>query len=124
MKKEDLWIAVKNKINSKNKIKLTEKNKKSFFLILEQYKRQHGHLPVISQVELEKVPGLTGKIKFLVSLGNVPGILYTPDKKSRKGNSNYFHPTKKGQKLLTDSTGKILIYKGNSSVKKDGWIHD
>ncbi|WP_372365417.1 hypothetical protein [Candidatus Uabimicrobium sp. HlEnr_7] len=105
----------------KKKFKLSDKHKKEFFDSCRQYKNQHGVWP--EKAELQKVPGLDKKINFLVCIGKSKAIFYNSiNKKSRKGDFNYVHPTKE-QYLLTDSKGEVLIYRGKTKMKNDGWLH-
>ena len=113
---QQLWLK------AKKKFKLKQNQKRDFIEHCEQYKRQHGHYPHVENMEKQKIHGLAKEVNFLVSLGEAPAIMYRPGKHSRKGNHNYLHPTKK-QKLLTDKSGKILIYTGKTKMKKDGWLH-
>lgn len=106
----------------KKKFRLSENDKKEFFDACKQYKNQHGTWP--EEAKLQKVPGLSPDIKFLVNMGKSKAIFYNAiNKKSRKGNYNYVHPTK-DQYLLTDAKGEVLIYRGKTRVKSDGWLHD
>ena len=113
-------IADAKEISRKRRIKF---NDKEFRLAVAQFKRQHGHLP--ERISVVKVKGISDKINTLVSLGKTKNMFYTPHKGSRKnpkGNYNYRH--KCDNHLVTDHSGKVLMYVGGSKVKDDGWIHD
>lgn len=116
MTPSEMWPLIKKKY------RLKKSDKKEFIAACKQCKQQHGRWP--EYASLEKVKGLDRNIKFLVCVGQSKAIFYNAiNPKSRKGKHDYIHPTK-NQILLTDASGKVLIYHGETKVKEDGWLHD
>ena len=91
--------------------------KKEFSAALRQYWQQHHALPdSVSKVD---VPGVSEKIKVLVTIGNVKEIRYKPTtKSSRKYPHIYKHRT--DEILVTDASGKYQGFVGNMCTR-DGW---
>lgn len=92
---------------------------------IDQYIRQHHCLP--EEIKKIDVPGLDKKHKIMIHVGESEEILYCPryGRKlgKRGGKIKYVHRTEK-QDLLTDPDGKVLIYRGKTKMKADGWLHD
>lgn len=95
--------------------------KTEFDQALAQYVSQHHTLP--QKMEVVDIAGLDPQVKVVVTVGKVNGIEYTPAAKSRKGDHDYRHDTKK-EFLGTDAQGKMLILFGKTYMSRRGWLED
>lgn len=94
----------------------------TFSKAADTFYKQHYRYP--KKEEIHKIPDLPGvKIPIVTEVGKVDEVIYTPMIGSRKSPYRYRHKMP-NTKLVTDPSGKTLLFVGDTYLDKEGWLRN